>query len=101
MIRAHEYPVIGVWYWDLEHTERFEVVAEDKKGGLIEIQYFNGEIEELDIDTWFTMRVVSTNAPIDCSGPYEIEKEEQNELNDEPIHPDHWSDPLAPFEDEK
>ena len=97
MVRTHEYPVIGVWYWDIEHADQFEIVAEDKLDGCIEIQYFSGEIEEVDIDTWFEMRVVSIAAPKDWSGPYEIEKDtfsDLEELTEEGKHPNDWSDPL-------
>jgi hypothetical protein len=75
MVRTHEYPVIGMWYWDVEHTDQFEIVAEDKPNAFIEIQYFSGEIEEIDMNTWFEMRVVSIAAPHDWSGAYEIDRE--------------------------
>lgn len=97
MVRTHEYPVIGVWYWDIEHADQFEIVAEDKFDRCIEIQYFSGEIEEVDIDTWFEMRVVSIAAPKDWSGPYEIEKDDFSdleELEEEGKHPKDWSDPF-------
>lgn len=85
MIHTHEYPVLGLWYWDIEHTEEFEIVAEERDS--IEIQYFSGEIEELDLETWFSMRVVSIAAPQDWSGPYEIEKESFSDLEKEIKHP--------------
>ncbi len=87
MIHAHEYPVIGLWYWDIEHTEQFEIVAED--GESIEIQYFSGEIEELDMGTWFSMRVVSIAAPKDWSGPFEVDKDAFSDLESEIKHPLH------------
>lgn len=96
MIRAHEYPSVGVWYWDIDHADQFEIVAEDKLDQSIEIQYFSGEIEELDMDTWFEMRVVSIAAPKDWSGPYEIEKDTFFELEEEvkePVkYPKDWSE---------
>lgn len=101
MVRAHEYPVIGMWYWDIEHTDRFEIVAEDKLGGYIEIQYFSGEIEELDIDTWFQMRVVSIAAPKDCSGPYEVERDTFTDLEEEVQHDHNWLDPASLLDEEE
>jgi len=87
MISPHEYPVVGVWYWDIDHGERFEVVAEDKKDDNIEIQYFEGEVTELDFETWFSMHIVSIAAPEDWSGPFEVDKDQFSELGDETIHP--------------
>lgn len=90
MIRAHEYPVIGLWYLDIEHTEQFEIVAEEEDS--IEIQYFSGEIEELDMATWFSMRVVSIAAPKDWSGPFEVDKDAFSDLEGEIRHPLHKLD---------
>jgi len=95
MIRAHEYPIVGNWYLDLDHREQFEIVAKDEETDTIEIQSFSGEIEELDEDTWFSMHVVSIAPPKDWSGPYEVDKEEFSELGDEIIHPTRWSDPFT------
>ena len=100
MIRAHEYPIIGAWYLEIETKERFEVVAKDEESNTIEIQYFSGEIEELDTDTWFAMHLASIASPKDWSGPFEVDKEEFSELGDEVIHPRNWSDPFIPFEEE-
>ena len=82
MMRAHEYPIVGAWYWDIDHAERFEIVARDDTNGNIDIQYFSGEIDEVDEETWFSMRVVSIAAPQDWSGPFEINKDEFSEFGD-------------------
>lgn len=94
MIRAHESPIIGNWYRDLEHQEVFEIVASDMDSETIEIQYFSGEIEELDTETWYGMQVLNIPPPEDWSGPFEIDKEEFLDQTDEVIHPTNWSGPL-------
>ena len=99
MIRSHEYPIVGTWYWDIDHTERFEIVAKDDKSDNIEIQYYTGELEELDTETWFGMRVVSIAPPSQGPDAYDELTDVFAELEDQPYHP--WEDPLAPFEDEK
>lgn len=45
-------PVIGDWYRNIT-GENYEVVAIDEDDGTVEIQYFDGSLEELDLDTWF------------------------------------------------
>ena len=97
----HEFPVVGTWYWDIEQHERFEIVALDQENKEIEIQYFSGEIEEIDEENWFAMRVVAIAPPNDWSGPFEIDKDQFSDLNDEVIHPHHRPDPLQPFENSK
>lgn len=53
-------PTVGNWYRNLEDNRLFEVVATDEDDGTIEIQYFESEIEELDIDTWGELALVVT-----------------------------------------
>jgi len=44
-------PGIGDWY-RLNGGALFEVVALDDDDGTIEIQYFDGTVEEMDIEDW-------------------------------------------------
>ena len=44
-------PGIGDWY-RLDSGSLFEVVAYDDDDGTIEIQYFDGTVEEMDIEDW-------------------------------------------------
>ncbi|MFO1409689.1 MAG: DUF6763 family protein [Steroidobacteraceae bacterium] len=44
-------PAIGEWY--RQHGEQlFEVVAVDEDSGTIEVQYFDGTVEEMEFDDW-------------------------------------------------
>lgn len=44
-------PGIGDWY-RLNGGQLFEVVAVDDDDGTIEIQYFDGTVEEMDVEDW-------------------------------------------------
>ena len=44
-------PNIGNWY-KVTGGETFEVVALDEDDGTIEIQYFDGTVEEMDVEDW-------------------------------------------------
>lgn len=94
-MRNHEYPDIGHWYQDGMRTAMFEVVAVDKDGG-VEIQHFDGEIEELDLDSWYELELVEIPPPEDWSGPFEMVKEDLD-LFDEPMRYD-FSNPLNDIE---
>ena len=48
---ANPAPVIGEWY-RRTGGDSFEVVAIDPDDRTIEIQYFDGTIEEIDLDEW-------------------------------------------------
>lgn len=44
-------PDIGEWY-SIRGGDQFEVVAVDEDDGTIEVQYFDGTVEELDMSDW-------------------------------------------------
>ena len=46
-------PVVGQWYRHLEKDYEFKVIAVDEDEGIVEIQYLDDEMEELDIDSWY------------------------------------------------
>lgn len=90
-------PVIGDWYKNPE-GDLFEIIALDSDEGVIEIQYFDGAVEELDMDTWFQSGMVPRPAPEDWSGPFDdLEKDDFGDT-DEAKHPDDWANPLDTLE---
>lgn len=92
-------PEIGSWYFDRVENRQFEIVALDEQNGLIEVQFFDGEIQELDYDVWFEMEILASEAPEDWTGPYEVEGDDTG-IIDTVIHPENWSDPFAEIEPE-
>ena len=73
------FPEIGAWYLNTESGEMFEVVAMDEAAGDIEMQYFDGELDEVDTDSWASMSLELIPPPEDWSGPFEIEETEVDE----------------------
>lgn len=67
-------PVIGNWYQS--RRDIFEIVALDEAARLLEIQYFDGDIEEIDYDAWQELEVISIEQPEDWSGSLDLEKED-------------------------
>ena len=61
-------PVIGEWYEDIQ-KRRFEVVAVDEDA--VEIQYYDGECEEVDMESWYLMNIIPAAEPNDATGPYD------------------------------
>lgn len=62
-------PLVGHWYSHLDKGYLFQVVALDEASGTIEIQEFDGGLDELDIEEWRQMQVESAAPPEDWSGP--------------------------------
>lgn len=88
-------PIIGQWYQDLDSSEKFEIVAIDDEGN-IEVQFIEGEIEEIDSDSWFERTLSPIAEPEDWSAPFEIAPEERD--YDEQPYGNDWNDPIATME---
>ncbi len=56
-------PVAGSWYELIERGQKFEVVDVDDERGVIEVQYANGEIDEMDIDEWYDLEIEPIEIP--------------------------------------
>lgn len=83
-----EIPKIGDWYKN-QAGDTFEVVAYDEGDETIEIQYFDGAVEEIDMDTWIEEAFEQVEPPEDWSGSYDIQQEDYGvDLENQP-HIDH------------
>jgi hypothetical protein len=70
-------PIIGHWYNHLDKGDLFQVVAIDRKSGTIEIQEFDGGLDEFEFDEWREMFVEEAAAPEDWTGPVdEVERDD-------------------------
>ncbi len=67
MGREHD-PVRGQWYENLEDDDLFKVLSIDEDAELIEIQYVDGDIEEIDYDTWKELDLDTTVEPEGWAG---------------------------------
>lgn len=88
-------PEIGEWYRG-ETNALFEVVAIDDADQTIEIQYFDGTVEEMDFDSWNQMLVDETieaaDAPEDWSGSVDVDSEDLDREFEDNAQPP-WSSP--------
>jgi hypothetical protein len=62
-------PVVGNWYSHRDKGALFQVVALDEDAGTVEIQEFDGGLDELDFEEWQALAVDSAAQPEDWSGP--------------------------------
>ena len=63
-------PVVGNWFQTLEGPQ-FEVVEINNDEGIIEIQYFDGQIDELSFEEWSTEGIIASAEPDEWTGAYE------------------------------
>jgi len=76
-------PVKGQWFEDLEENEIFLVLSVDPDAELVEIQYENGDIEEIDLDTWHELDLERTTEPEGWASDSGDEDEEDDDVDDE------------------
>ena len=62
-------PEVGCWYRDRQDGHLFQVVALDEHDGTVEMQDLDGDIDELEMDSWFDMSLDIAAAPEDPLGP--------------------------------
>ncbi len=68
-------PRIGNWYKS-PLGDAFEVVARDDNDETLELQYYDDTIEELDRETWESMRPEPVEPPEDWSGSMDVSPED-------------------------
>lgn len=62
-------PIVGNWYAHRDKGDVFQVVAIDDHDGTIEIQEFDGGLDEVDLETWNAMPIEAAAPPEDWGGP--------------------------------
>ena len=92
-------PVIGHWYQDDRNGALFEIVAWDADEGTVQVQYFDGEIADFDLESWAELALRPAAAPEDWRSAFELDDEEEFDP-DAAMHPTAWGNPLASVEPE-
>lgn len=78
-------PTIGQWF-QFDSAELFEVVATDADDGTVELQHFDGTVEEMELTDWMTLsatgQITPADAPEDWHGSVDVD--------DAPEPREHW-----------
>ena len=96
MSRDYE-PVPGQWYQNLEEEESFRVLSVDEDSELLEIEYLDGDIEEIDLETWHEMDLERIEEPegwseSDDEDEAEAEEDEDWDEEDDEDEDDDWEE---------
>ena len=86
MAREFE-PVVGQWYENIDENDSFRVLSVDEDAELIEIEYLDGDIEEIDVDTWAEFDLEKIEQPEGWSGADISDDDDDDEEDD-----DDWDD---------
>lgn len=91
---ASEYdPIVGNWYQHLDKGQEFEVVAVDEEKGFVEIQHFDGDVEEIDLDAWYEMDIEPIETPEDWTGPVDSVEVDDLGYDETGMEKEDWNQP--------
>jgi len=76
-------PVPGQWYENLEEEESFRVLSVDEDSELLEIEYLDGDIEEIDLESWHEMDLERIAEPEGWSESDDEDTEEEDDWDEE------------------
>jgi hypothetical protein len=76
-------PVPGQWYQNLEEEEQFRVLTIDEDSELVEIEYLDGDIEELDLEAWHEMDLERIAEPEGWSDDDEESEDDDEDWDEE------------------
>jgi hypothetical protein len=87
-------PVALQWYENLEEEEVFQVLTVNEDKELIQVQYLDGDIEDLDMDAWAELDLEKIAEPEGWSGSEtdEDDDDEDEVDDDEDDDDDDWDD---------
>lgn len=90
-------PRIGQWYSHTDKGQRFFITAVDDKDTTVEIQHFDGDIEEFTFEEWGGLDIELSEPPESWSGPLDIAEQDDfgTEITD--TEPDDWNEPGQDF----
>jgi hypothetical protein len=99
---AREYePAVGQWYENVDESESFRVLSVDEDAELIEIEYLDGDIEEIDLETWREMDLDKTEEPEGWAASHEENKDKEDEDSEEDWDEDEDEDDEDDDEDDE
>lgn len=85
---------IGQWYAPWDKGEIFQVVGCDPDTRTVEVQTFDGDLDEIDFETWLGLPLVFAEPPEDWTGPVDdVERDDLGYSETEMSGAD-WSEPL-------
>ena len=87
-------PVVSQWYRHLDKGQQFYVTALDEEEGAVEIQYFDGDVGEMELDDWHELEIEPIESPEDWTGPVDDVEHDDLGYTETDMKPEDWDEPL-------
>jgi hypothetical protein len=90
-------PEIGQWYLRRDKGEAFQVVAFDDRTRMVEIQSFDGDVDEMDAGVWSALPLERTEPPENWTGPLDDVETDDLGYPETDMKAVDWTQPLEPL----
>jgi hypothetical protein len=90
-------PEIGQWYARGEKGQNFRVVGRANESRAIEIQTFDGEVDEIAAETWSTLPLERIEPPEDWTAPLDDVETDDLGYSETDMTGADWAQPLQPL----
>lgn len=87
-------PVVSQWYRHLDKGQEFQVTAIDEDDGTVELQHFDGDVEEVDLEDWYRLEVEPIEPPEDWTGPMDDIERDDLGYTETDMTAEDWNRPL-------
>jgi hypothetical protein len=87
-------PRIGQWYSRWDKGEMFQVTGRDSRARTVEIQTFDGDLDEVDEEAWTTLPLSFAEPPEDWTGPVDDVETDDLGYTETEMRPAEWEQPL-------
>jgi 5,10-methenyltetrahydromethanopterin hydrogenase len=86
-------PIIDQWYAHLDKGQRFFVIDIDDDENMVEIQHFDGDIEELSLEEWRDLAIEVSEEPENWAGALDIAESDDLGTGVTDTSAGDWSEP--------
>jgi len=90
-------PRIDQWYAHFDKGQLFYVTAIDEGQNTVEVQHFDGDIEELSLDEWRDLRIELSVEPENWAGALDIAEEDDLGTGVTDTSSGDWTEPGEDF----
>jgi hypothetical protein len=90
-------PQVDQWYAHLDKGQRFYVTAINEDENTVDVQHFDGDVEEISLDEWRDLDIELSEEPENWAGALDIA--EQDDLGTEvtDTSAEDWTEPGEDF----
>lgn len=92
-------PIVNQWYYHLDKGQRFFVTAVDEDSGTVEIQHFDGDVEEMSLEEWQELDIDLSVAPENWAGPMDIGERDDLGTDVSETSSGDWNEPGEDYRD--